>query len=865
MGSGASYNKNSEGSSNGSSIVQRNTEEVEVSLSPLNDGESRKWVFSSVRLENESIVVFDEGKVESTLSIPLSEVPHILKIVEESNEKVSTLCVTGTSKSFWVRMNAKYEESWVNRLREEMIKRSVSKESDLSKGLKNMIDQFSEMIDANVIPDAVAVPLDNGANLAITPPPMNIVILVVGTRGDVQPFAYLGQALQNDGHRVRLATHAEYRQDVINKAGLEYYPLAGDPRKLSEYMVKTAGRLMPDLLNKEERTAIPEKMKMLEEITISCFPACTAPDPEDPESKPFVADAIISNPVSYGHIHCAEALCVPLHIMFPQPWSPTKTFPHPLSNMGFASSWSLKNYYSYKVVDEFMWLGLGSIINNFRKTHLKLRPIRTGEHGDALLNDNKVPISHMWSPSFVPKCKDWPAYVDVVGEFRPAKTSNNTSAPYQPVAELAAFLAEGERPIYIGFGSMVIEDASSLVEIIKSAAKETGCRVLLQSGWTKYGGDNEMISDNVMVIGAMPHDFLFANVTGVCHHGGAGTTSAGLRTGNPTFICPFFGDQHFWAEMVHRSGSGPAGCPIKQLTVDKLVEAFRFMRLEETQKCARELGDKMAAEDGVTKGIESFYNNLPTSNMICEVSVFNNRQSKVARVFCGTCGLKLCTEADRVIHRASSGREDHVRLPFRPSRWGVVAPDSVLDGISQGFGVAASEMAGGLYDLFAKPIHGGLKGGARGAAVGMATGAINLFARPALGGKVLIERVYTGTKGALVGGTDINAAATVEANLLKKNTTHTSFVKQSTSGDEADEDSSIKIKTFSSKSESELVVQKGYSPALDINDASEDIQRIERAYEAAMEFLQFWNKIDTDGNRTVDAKELTVFLGGKHR
>lgn len=127
----------------------------------------------------------------------------------------------------------------------------------------------------------------------IPTPPMNIVILVVGTRGDVQPFVYLGQALQKRGHRVRLATHAEYRGDVADKGGLEYYPLAGDPRKLSEYMVKTGGRLLPDLLNREEMREMPEKMHAVKEITLSCFPACTQPDPEDVERKPFTADAII--------------------------------------------------------------------------------------------------------------------------------------------------------------------------------------------------------------------------------------------------------------------------------------------------------------------------------------------------------------------------------------------------------------------------------------------------------------------------------------------------------------------------------------------------------------------------------------------
>lgn len=94
---------------------------------------------------------------------------------------------------------------------------------------------------------------------------------------------------------------------------------------------------------------------------------------------------------------------------------------------------------------------------------------------------------------------------------------------------------------------MVIEDSTKLVNIITKAASMTKCRILLQSGWTKYADDYAMLTPEVMVVGAMPHDYLFSVVSGVIHHGGAGTTSAGLRAGNPTFICPFFGDQHFWA------------------------------------------------------------------------------------------------------------------------------------------------------------------------------------------------------------------------------------------------------------------------------------------------------------------------------
>lgn len=137
-------------------------------------------------------------------------------------------------------------------------------------------------------------PSMNRVKLAVPPkpPPMRIVLLVVGTRGDVAPFVNLGLALKELGHDVRIGTHAEYREIVI-KEGLRYYPLGGDPRKLSEYMVKTGGRLIPDLTNAEERAAIPEKMQMLKEITYSTWAACTEPDPEDEAAEPFVVSCVV--------------------------------------------------------------------------------------------------------------------------------------------------------------------------------------------------------------------------------------------------------------------------------------------------------------------------------------------------------------------------------------------------------------------------------------------------------------------------------------------------------------------------------------------------------------------------------------------
>jgi hypothetical protein len=93
-------------------------------------------------------------------------------------------------------------------------------------------------------------------------------------------------------------------------------------------------------------------------------------------------------------------------------------------------------------------------------------------------------------------------------------------------------------------------------------------------------------------------------------------------------------------------------------------------------------------------------------------------KSEIARIYCSECGLKMCEGVDRALHRAGAGREGHVRIPYRPCRWGVVDPTSILSGVNQGLNVAAYEMVGGLYDLFAKPVLGAAAGGVTGAVRG---------------------------------------------------------------------------------------------------------------------------------------------------
>jgi hypothetical protein len=159
-----------------------------------------------------------------------------------------------------------------------------------------------------------------GGRPAIDPPPLNVVIHVVGSRGDVQPFVALGQELKNKyGHRVRLATHRTFKK-FVEENGLEFFDIGGDPAELMAFMVKNPG-LIPGMKSLREGD-VGKRRKGMAEILQGCWRSCADAeeakgDEDSPlKPKPFVAHAIIANPPSFAHIHCAEKLGIPLHLMF---------------------------------------------------------------------------------------------------------------------------------------------------------------------------------------------------------------------------------------------------------------------------------------------------------------------------------------------------------------------------------------------------------------------------------------------------------------------------------------------------------------------------------------------------------------------
>ncbi|XP_065632563.1 sterol 3-beta-glucosyltransferase UGT80A2 [Quercus suber] len=421
-------------------------------------------------------------------------------------------------------------------------------------------------------------------------PPLQVVMLIVGTRGDVQPFIAIGKRLQDYGHRVRLATHSNFKEFVLT-AGLEFYPLGGDPKVLAGYMVKNKGFLPSG------PSEIPIQRNQMKDIIYSLLSACREPDIDT--GVAFKADAIIANPPAYGHTHVAEALKVPIHIFFTMPWTPTSEFPHPLSRVKQQAGYRL----SYQIVDSLIWLGIRDMINDVRKKKLKLRPVTylSGSQG----SDSDIPHGYIWSPHLVPKPKDWGPKVDVVGFCFLDLASN-----YEPPESLVKWLEAGDKPIYIGFGSLPVEEPEKMTQIIVEALEITKQRGIINKGWGGLGNLAEP-KDSIYLLDNCPHDWLFLQCKAVVHHGGAGTTAAGLRAACPTTIVPFFGDQPFWGDRVNARGVGPPPIPIDEFTLPKLVEAINFMLDPKVKERAVELAKAMENEDGVTGAVKAFFKHLP--------------------------------------------------------------------------------------------------------------------------------------------------------------------------------------------------------------------------------------------------------------
>lgn len=405
---------------------------------------------------------------------------------------------------------------------------------------------------------------------------MNITILTYGSRGDVQPFLPLSLGLMVRGHVVKLAAPVRFKE-LVEKYGIPFFPLPGEPEDLSRRL-NDAGynfiKMMRELMNH----AVEIGVEMLRQTEEACKDA----------------DLIIH---TFAHIVGAHTLAhemsIPdIHIQgFPM-FTPTGDYPNvTMPDLRLRSL----NYLTHTISKKFTWwISVFGFEQVRRRAGLPKRKLYSQFNKDPFRPP--TPILCAWSPSFLPPSKEWDSNVHVTGYY-----FFETNESYQPSKELQNFLDAEKPPICVSFGSMVNRHAKRINSVVQSALKQTNNRGIILSGWSELVNQAD---DDLLYLKAVPHDWLLPRCKMVIHHGGAGTTSAGLRAGIPNIVVPFTADQPFWGGRVHSIGVGPKPILVKNLSVENLTRAIGDADGQFVHKRAQDLGQRIRIEDGVKVAIE---------------------------------------------------------------------------------------------------------------------------------------------------------------------------------------------------------------------------------------------------------------------
>jgi sterol 3beta-glucosyltransferase len=266
------------------------------------------------------------------------------------------------------------------------------------------------------------------------------------------------------------------------------------------------------------------------------------------------------------------------------------------------------NSVTYTAFDTIFWTAIAGQVNNWRRRELGLPSTSQGK-----LKQNLRPFLYNFSPLVVPPPLDWPDWIRVTGYW-----FLDEGDIYEPPTDLVAFMnkarADKKRLVYIGFGSITLEDPASFTKTIVDSVVKADVRCILSKGWSDRLESKDAtkvevpLPPEIFQILSAPHDWLFQQMDAAMHHGGAGTTGASLRAGIPTIIRPFFGDQFFYAQRIEDLGVGISITKANTSVIARaLWEATNSQRMIVK---ARVMGEKIRKENGTQVAIQTIYREL---------------------------------------------------------------------------------------------------------------------------------------------------------------------------------------------------------------------------------------------------------------
>ena len=409
---------------------------------------------------------------------------------------------------------------------------------------------------------------------------MRLVIVALGTWGDVRPNVALASALQGAGYDVLVISPNEFGE-WVQARGLPFTGLSVNIQAMiSELQLSGDNPLVA--MRAMKTTMAPAMKGMSAEVA----------------EVVREGDVLLMSEGAHALLHGVvdqRGLRV-IHIAL-QPTAPTSEMAL-INPLRLPENIPLRGAYNRLTTSLYRrttWSSMGAQGNIARVEDLGLSKL---SYADFTARLDEQPYLMLVSSQVVPRPSDWPANHHMTGYLF------DDDAAWEPPQELADFLAAGDKPVYIGFGSMSDKYAEKTTRTVLDGVQQSGRRAVLLSGWAGIGRVG--LPDSVHLLKYAPHAWLFPRMAAVVHHGGAGTTAAGLVAGVPGIITPVGADQPFWGQRVYELGVGPKPVPRAKLTADKLAASIQ-QAVTDTgmQERAAALGAKIRAEDGASAAVQT--------------------------------------------------------------------------------------------------------------------------------------------------------------------------------------------------------------------------------------------------------------------
>jgi sterol 3beta-glucosyltransferase len=393
---------------------------------------------------------------------------------------------------------------------------------------------------------------------------MKIVVVTIGSRGDVQPYINLSQGLRDAGHDVTLATNPTLCP-LVEAHGVKATRI-GRPVDMgmegARLMEKSFDNMWIGMVRVMQLGA-----RLVEEAYPDVLAACKN------------VDLVVTSDTGSG-VAESEKLDIPWISVTLQPARVPVTQNEKPTLVGKLFGWTLGKLFIAPT-------------NRFRK-RVGAPPVESittmlSKRMILLPVNSQVALLNLKWPPQVRQTNYWYA--------RPIEG-------WAPPPDLSSFLAAGEKPVAISLGVMGAAKARQSAQIVLDAVRKAGVRAIVQ-GW----GDvlKELnVPPTVHSAGSIPHDWLFDQVSAIVHHGGVGTTAAGLRSGVPSIVIPHIIDQFYWGQRVFELGAGPKFFSRGQMNADKLAQSITMALTDsEVRARAAELGAAIrSAPDGVGEAVK---------------------------------------------------------------------------------------------------------------------------------------------------------------------------------------------------------------------------------------------------------------------